>query len=177
VPSALDLLHLPFVFSQTGLLRPESFIREARKRGFDLERSELELFHRRRLLVPLYRVHARPVAAGCDRTPDLQAPGVAWQVYLASSLGRLSDPADRPFARWPRHEQESFLLYSPYQLLALRGLRWVMSRMRRTSEDGWRLDRVNDRELESPAQNRALAVMLEVLSARYRPRITLVTGQ
>jgi hypothetical protein len=33
VPSALDLLVLPFVFTQTGLLRPGEFISEAKKRG------------------------------------------------------------------------------------------------------------------------------------------------
>jgi hypothetical protein len=174
VPSALDLLGLPFVFTQTGLLRPGQFISEAKKRGFTLERSELEFLHRRRVLVPLYRVHARAIGPGCDRSPALQAQGTEWQVYLASSLGRLSDPAGRPFARWPRRERESFLLYSPYQLLSLRGLQWVMSRMRRTGENEWELDRLSDRELQHHARDRALAVALEVLATRYRPRITLV---
>jgi hypothetical protein len=175
VPSALDLLGLPFVFTQTGLLRPGQFISEAKKRGVTLERSELELFHRRRVLVPLYRVHARPIAPGSDRSPALQAQSTEYQVYLASSLGRLSDPADRPFARWPRREHESFLLYSPYQLLSLRGLQWVMASMRRTDEDAWELGRrLSDRELEHHERDRALAVALEVLATRYRPQITLV---
>ena len=172
--STLDLLSLPYAFTQARLLSPSQFVAEAKKRGFRLERSELEMLHRRQVLVPFYRVHARPIEEGRDRSPDLQIHGTAWQVYRASFLGRLSDPAIRGFTPWPRRNMEPSLLYSWYQLLSLHALRWVMTRMHRKAEDEWGLDRLDGRELLLHGQNRALAVVLEALSPRYRLRVTLV---
>ena len=60
--TTLALLQDPYAFTQTRLLSPQDFIREANKRGVRLDREQLELLHRRRVLQPFYKVHSRPVA-------------------------------------------------------------------------------------------------------------------
>jgi hypothetical protein len=60
-PDPLRLLDVPHVFTQTGLLDVEEFRTAARERGLRLKHAKLELLHRRRLLVPLMRIHSRTV--------------------------------------------------------------------------------------------------------------------
>ena len=177
VPSTLDLLRQPFVFSQSHLLTDTQFISEARKRGFSFHRGELELLHRRRALVPFYRIHSRPTIGATDRTPSQQVHGEAWELYLASAEGRLIDPARHTFTRWPRVRSKGGLYYSHHQLAFLRSLRVALDRMtghRDGSGIVWTLDRLSQREQASHASNRALAVVLEALSPRYLPRVTRV---
>ena len=172
VRSTLELLSQPFVFSQAHLLSESQFAAEAKKRGLSLDRGELEQFHRRGVLVPFYQVHARSVAQGEDRYPTRQVAGTEWQVYRASVVGCLSDPASRPFRRWPR--SRAGMYYSQYQLLGLRSLPLVMTKMKaRREADGviWDLDPLAPRERAWHAQSRALAIALEALSPRYRPRV------
>ena len=119
--STLQLLDQQFAFSQTGLLTASQFLDEARKRGVRLNRSELEQLHRRRILVPLYRIHVRPVSEPKVGAPSQQTAGTAWEIYSARSRGCLSDPARRRYTVWPRRTRRTAgVYYSRFQLLALR---------------------------------------------------------
>ena len=95
--STLDLLRQPFVFTQASLLTESQFAAKARERGLTLERGELEQMHRRRVLVPFYQVHTRPVAEPEVRDRSQQAMGTEWQLYRASAESRISDPGARRF--------------------------------------------------------------------------------
>lgn len=175
VPSPIDLLGLPYVFTQGSPLTVNGFISEAKDRGVRLHHGELEQLHRRGALVPFYRVHPRPIGEGQDLRPKRQNPWEAPQLYAAARDGRLSDPSARPFRQWPGPGSEASIYYSRYQLLGLRSLRLVLSKMqsRRGPNDTivWELDPISSSHRQAHEQNRALAVLLEVLSPRYRPRV------
>ena len=100
--TTLALLQDRYAFTQAKLLSPQGFIGEAKKRGVSLDREQLELLHRRRVLQPFYRVHSRPVA-----TPDPSCPSsghidsALQEVRFALAEGHLSDPANRRFTPWP----------------------------------------------------------------------------
>ena len=53
--SPVDLVELPFAFTQRSLLTESAFIREAEKRHVRLRPATLEALHRLKLLVPLLR--------------------------------------------------------------------------------------------------------------------------
>ena len=175
--STLDLLRQPFVYSQSNLLSPAQFIAEAKKRGLSLQHGELEVLHRRRILVPFYRIHQRAITTGEDRSPAHQVPGAAWQLYRASAQGRLGDPETQRFTRWPSQRSGPRLYYSHYQLLGLRSLQRVLTEMKGYSDSSrvvWELDRLTHQQRSWHAQSRALAIVLEALSPRYRPRVMQV---
>ncbi|MGI9659116.1 MAG: hypothetical protein ACR2OD_09420, partial [Gaiellaceae bacterium] len=97
-----------------------------------------------------------------------------WQLRIALSEGRLSDPAQRAFARWPGPGTQRSLWYSTHQLLGLRGLRWLQARLegeRRDSRVVWTTAPLSKRDRESFARQRSLAMVLEALSPRYWPRV------
>lgn len=175
VPSTIDLLGLPYVFTQGPPLTVRGFISEAKDRGLRLDRGELEQLHRRGVLVPFYRVHPRPMREGRDLRPKQQNRWEAWQLYEAAREGRLSDPSVRPFRQWPGPRSEASIYYSRYQLLGLRSLRLVLTGMRRRrgQDDAiaWELDPLRANHRNAHEQNRALAAVLEILSPRYRPRV------
>lgn len=173
--STIDLLDIPYVLTQGSLLTVNRFISEAKNRGLQLHRGELEQLHRRGALVPFYRIHPHPVGKGRDLRRAGQNPWEAWQLYEAASEGRLSDPSTRPFRQWPGPRAAAFIYYSRYQLLGLRSLRLVLTRMqgRRGSDNAivWELDPLPSSHRKAQEQNRTLAIFLEVLSPRYRPRV------
>ena len=97
--TTLAILQDPYAFTQTGLLSPRDFIREADRRGVKLVREQLELLHRRRVLQPFYRFHSRAVAApGLSCGPSGFFDSALQEVRFALAEGRLSDPAYRRFA-------------------------------------------------------------------------------
>jgi hypothetical protein len=70
--------------------------------------------------------------------------------------------------------REEGFLYSHYQLLALHALAWTLTAMTATrSEDGllWKIAAPHPNLVHEAARIRALAIVLEVLAPRYRPRI------
>ena len=171
-PKAVDLLRVPFAFSQAPLMTTSQFTRAAKDRGVTLDRERLELLHRRRLLTPLLQVHHRPVEL---QVLDLPEPSSAWseaaRLREAAVRGELSDPATRRFRRWPRDEG---FLYSQYQLLALHSLEWTlraMTQVRAADGISWQIGEAQPDLVEACARTRALAIVLEVLAPRYRPRI------
>lgn len=119
-PSTIELPAQSYAFSQASLLTESQFIAEARKRGVSLEKGELEQLHRRRVLVPFYRIHARPIGPGRHIAPDRQVAGEGWRLYQASGEGTLGDPAQHRFTKWRTGPSGAGIYYSHYQLLSLR---------------------------------------------------------
>ena len=173
-PSSLELLTVPYAFSQRRLLNPSAFVRDTRKRGVSLLESQLELLHRRRLLVPLFRMYSRQVEASEHPNLGSHVSGWAGDVHSAKAQGRLRDPGKIRFRPWPKPGPTGGVFYSWYQLLALRQLGpWVRHFKGRRVGDGvdWELPPVNSMAVETAHSTRALAIILEVLSPRYRPQI------
>jgi hypothetical protein len=111
-----------------------------------------------------------------ERTPDRQLPGVEWEIYRASALGLLSDPAARRFRPWPSRTRHA-LFYSPYQLLSVRSLPLVLSKMTGRREGNritWDLEPVDPQLRLSFEHLRRLAIVLERLSPRYLSSLTRV---
>jgi len=173
-PSSLELLTVPFAFSQRPLLDPPSFVEEARKRGIHLFRDQLELLHMRRLLVPLFRVYSRQVEIPERSRLEKHPAGWAGSVYWAKAEGRLRDPSTIRFRPWPNPLSKAELLYSWFQLLALQQLGpWVGHFKGRKIGDEveWELSPPNSMAVAMAHGARSLAIILEVLSPRYRPRV------
>ena len=174
VPSSLELLTIPFAFSQKRLLHVSRFVSEAKKRGFDLNRQTLEWLDRRRILIPLFRTYSRRVEPSKDPRPEQQFLGPSWQLYQASEAGRLRDPALTRFRPWPGVRSYGRMLYSSFQLLGLRQLDDILGQFtarRVNTRIKWDLPRVSSEDVETALQTRALTIVLEILSPRYTPRI------
>lgn len=174
MPSTLDLLRLPHVFSQEDLLDERQFGVEAWKRGVRIDRARLELLHRRRLLVPLLRVHQRPVADPFTGLQEQPPYTDAARLCKAAQEGRLTDPAIRGFRDWPKRTDRSGYLYSHFQLLSLRSVGYTMTAMTAKKVGGavrWDIERPERHLVDEAAQGRALAIVLEALAARYLPRV------
>jgi len=108
------LLDLPFVFTQTRLLTPREFGREARQREvFGVSDLALEALHETRMLVPLYRVtyDVRAAIRAARRDPEWRREILAGVQQTAEELmalravGRVLDPAGKPFVPWRRYER------------------------------------------------------------------------
>ncbi|MFF3763872.1 hypothetical protein ACFYYR_07255 [Streptomyces sp. NPDC001922] len=56
VRSSLELLKVPFIFTQDELLDTGSFIRKAKERGYSLSLETLQALHVHGLLIPIFRV-------------------------------------------------------------------------------------------------------------------------
>ena len=182
--TTLALLQDPYAFTQTRLLRPEDFITEANRRGVTLDREQLELLHRRRVLQPFYRVHSRPVTdPGLTCTSSGFTSSALSEVRFALAEGRLSDPACRRFAPWPSPRKRPSLWYSHSQLLALRSISYMLAQMQaRPTADRpvLHLAPLDARTREVFERERSLAFLVEALAAKYRPGVVrsvqLVSG-
>ena len=142
--------------------------------GVNLLESQLELLHRRRLLVPLFRVYSRQVEASEPPNLGRFVTGRTGDVHSAKAEGRLRDPSKIRFRPWPKPGPTAGVLYSWYQLLALRQFGpWVGHFKCRRAGDRveWELPPTISMGVEIAHITRALAIILEVLSPRYRPQI------
>ena len=173
--TTLALLQDPYAFTQTSLLSPENFITEAKRRGVTLDREQLELLHRRRVLQPFYRVHSRPVTApGLTCTPSGFTSSALSEVRFAVTEGRLSDPAHRRFASWPSQRRHPSLWYSHSQLLALRSISYMQTHMQprpTTDRPVLHLAPLDARTRDVFERERSLAFLVEALAAKYRPGV------
>jgi hypothetical protein len=197
--SSLDLLGLPWPFSQTGLLTREDFVREAdhcRIRmagGWRLDVSGLEELHRRGLLVPFYRVDLAdgvPERA-VDVTDSLTARHVHTtliaQLYGGAAEGRVADPAAEAFQPWPTERRRALwpsvgsgYLYSRHQLPALDRVSSLVAALGpRRRGDGrglsWKLEeryQPDEHTLDALRSWRSLAITLSALDPFYWPYIT-----
>lgn len=124
----LDLLTVPFAFTQDDLLDTGKFIDEAKKRGYDLCLTDLEELHRLNLLAPLYRVDDHPDPALKMTVPPPIGNDPERTALGAARDGQLHDPAVEGYRdEWPyeipdglsRWEWWNGYLYSSWQLLYL----------------------------------------------------------
>ena len=147
--STLELLSLPFPFSQVDLLQPSEFVKAAAERqitmwgGRDLDVSALEELHRLGILVPFYCVNidddptGEPIDISASLTAQHVHGGIVAEMYQAAAGGRLTDPAAESFAPWPtegtrtlRSTVQRRYLYSYHQLLTLYHARSIVASMR-----------------------------------------------
>jgi hypothetical protein len=136
VRSAVDLVELPYTFTQQPLLTADGYIKAARDRGAGgLTEGGLEVLHRLGYLTPFLRVRrdGRLIARLARRNDPAASQVAHWEptnrrdLLEAHEHGRLHDPATEPFVSRRRLERRaagmeyrsSTLLYSPYQLLAV----------------------------------------------------------
>ncbi len=199
IRSSLDLLSLPYPFSQVGLLTVSEFVKLGEQRRSRAARGlippvneqVLEELHRCRVLVPLFRVDLEPVAGapGIDistsRTAQQVHTTVISELLRGATEGRAVDPAVVGFEPWPRERQRTLwpsvaaaYLYSRHQLL---GLDVAMSFVTKLDgeRDGhtvtWRLPdaaRPNALTVGALATWRFLAITLSALDTYYWPQIT-----
>lgn len=112
IRSSLDLLSLPYPFSQVGLLTASEFVKLGEQRRSRAARGlippvneqVLEELHRCRVLVPLFRVDLEPVA--CAPGIDISGSRAAQQVHttVISELLRGAAEGGRLVGStaWPR---------------------------------------------------------------------------
>ena len=173
--TTLQLLKHPLAFTQRPLLRPNQFIKEAKKRGTNLSLDELELFHRRRILQPFYEIHSRPIAGVSDAHAPAEPLSTSLvEARVALAEGRLSDPAQRPYYKWPGRRSQRSLWYSYHQLPLVRYLPYWQARLQTASVERSAeqvLQPLRRNELQSFARQRSLAIALEILTPNYLPQV------
>jgi hypothetical protein len=152
----VDLLELPYSFTQQHLLTSHEFCRAANKRGFGLTDQHLEALHRARLLVPLFRVKrdGRAIVAamrGGDphfaRALANETPKRRDELRETREAGHLYDPASEPFVarrrlRRPldgRTYESSVFLYAAQQLVTLPLIRVALPSLRMRNRRGERV--------------------------------------
>ncbi len=195
--SSLDLLSLPYPFSQVRLLNAADFAKQAERRRSRAQRQlpmsvqVLEELHRHGVLVPLLRVDLTPgnPARVVDITNSLTAqhvtPTVISELMLAARQGRAADPGQEPFAPWPTQHRralwptyDSGYLYSRHQLVALDVATSFVASLEAAREDGravWRLpaaQQPNAPTLAALHAWRALSIALSALDTYYWPFMT-----
>ena len=197
--SSLDLLTLPYPFSQVGLLTAGDFADQANRRrsrgssGYpQINTQILEELHRHGVLTPLFRVDL--AAGGPDCQIDVSKSltlanvysSVLAELYIAASEGRAIDPASDEFRPWPSKRlrvpwptYESGYLYSRHQLLGFDAARSYLTRLipERTGEHtiAWRLDPEefpNAGTVEALSSWRSLAIALSALDTYFWPSVT-----
>lgn len=112
-PSSADLPRHPFAFTPDDLLTEREFSKATRERGVALQPGQLEELHRRRLLVPILKVHQRPVISPAISPSASPSPYLS-VLEVATGEGRVSDPSRSPFRPWGRRSEH---LYSRFQLV------------------------------------------------------------
>lgn len=195
--SSLDLLSLPYPFSQLGLLTASDFAGlagERRSRATlslpSINEQVLEELHRCEVLVPLFRVDLTPgpEARGIDVSASLTAQHVHTTVIAellhAASEGRAIDPAAVGFESWPSDRRralwpsvESGYLYSRHQLLGLdSAMSFIAELQPHKTKDWftWHLEETalpNKPTREALGSWRALAILLSALDTYYWPQL------
>ncbi len=180
--SSITMLSLPWVFSQRHPLDTSDFIREAERRGFDLDLSTLRELYRHGLLAPLVAIHDRRVGEPIKvaGTEPERAVTRLRQLRMARDGGKLQDLAAGPFrphlaferAGAQPHRWWNGLLYSWHQLLSLPRLRPLLTRRRRRRRGGRLLTNLPSPDiflLGDAARFRRIAIAATALEARYLP--------
>jgi hypothetical protein len=153
VRSAVDLLELPYSFTQRQLLTVRDFERAGSERGVGLTGDDLEALHRSRLLVPLFRVRrdGRAInAAARGGNPHLARVLAHWTPQRRDDLretkkaGQLYDAAAEPFIARSRllrplderTYEASVFLYAAQQLVTLPLIRNALPALRSAKGSG-----------------------------------------
>ncbi|MEU9407544.1 hypothetical protein AB0E08_17945 [Streptomyces sp. NPDC048281] len=195
---SLDLLGLPFPFSQLGLLTARQFADEANKRRPRMRNQTpsineqiLEELHRHGVLVPLFRVslasgkESQRLNVSDSATATIVHHTVISELYFAASEGRAYDPAAEDFTPWSKDRlrtlwptYESGFLYSHRQLLGLEmAFSYVSSLTPKRVDESvrWSLgesDVPNEPTSRALDSWRSLALVLCALDTYYWPLIT-----
>jgi hypothetical protein len=196
--SSLDLLGLPYPFSQVSPITASDFARLAGERRSRAGRSLpavdeqiLEELHRCGVLVPFFRVDltARPGTHEIDVSTSLTAKNVHTtltnELYFAAAEGRVIDPAEVSFEPWPIDRRrtlwpsvESGYIYSRHQLLSLDVAMSFIVKLNPRRDDRrltWYLDDAsmpNAPTVDALNSWRSLAITLSALDTYYWPQIT-----
>lgn len=189
----LDLPRLPLAFTQNDLLSPDEFLKRAEERGLRITEGQLQELHRRRVLVPMYQLRARPRPGGVATivhesfsNTKYRLSGNLGMVLDAAEEARLEDPTVVPFRPWAGGHKRRWngietrspsVFYSPYQLIALRIVRSAAQHMiGHRDPDGrvsFELPELFPTEIDALSGGRQLAVLLSAIDMRYLPHIVL----
>lgn len=197
--SSLDLLALPYPFSQVYLLSAGDFAKLAEERRNREQRHSLprmdeqvlEELHRCGALVPLFRVDlaSRPDARKIDISANMTAQHVHATVinelFSAAHDGRLVDPAAGTFEPWPTERRrtlwpsvDSAYVYSRHQLLGLDAAISFIRELKPRRSEHWMTWHLDDASLpNAPTVTalmtwRSLAITLTALDTYYWPQMT-----
>lgn len=197
--SSLDLLGLPYPFSQVYLLSASDFAklaeeRRSREQRHSLPRMDeqvLEELHRCGVLVPLFRVDLapRPGARRIDVSASLTAQHVHATVinelFWAAQEGSVVDPAAGGFEPWPTERRrtlwpsvDSGYVYSRHQLLGLDAAISFVRELKPRRSEHWVTWHLDDASLpNAPTVTalmtwRSLAITLTALDTYYWPQMT-----
>ena len=134
--TSLDVLSREMPFTQTPILEPRDFVREAGRRGVQLDESLLEDLHRHRMLVPFYWAHPGSsrsqdiVDISNSRIADLGNSGIGPRLVRPAGNGEVTDPEHSRFRLWARTNEKQVqpdphpgIYYSRHQLLLLPHIR------------------------------------------------------
>ena len=91
-PSTIDLLRIPFVFSQDDLLTTAQFVKEADLRGYQVSETVLAELHEFDIMPPLVRIDDEPQAALRVEVARTGGHNPRGWVTAAVAEGRLRDP-------------------------------------------------------------------------------------
>jgi hypothetical protein len=194
--TSVELLTLPYPFSQVFLIDADDFIKEVDKRqirmsgGWRLNISGLQELHRQGLLIPFFGIDLSPGDAA--KAIDV-SESITWrqvhhtvvsELYSAASQGRLIDPNEESFTPWPTERVRQLwpsvargYLYSPHQLLSLLRIKDYVAllepwRVKGTTE--WRIRTGNlpdSRSMEAIDSWRSCAITLSALDTGTWPGI------
>ena len=182
--NAIEVASMPWAFTQHQPLDTSTFIREAEKRGVNLDIATLRELYRRRMLIPFVMIIHRPVGPPAPPTEPEPVFGGTRLMDLrwARDSGRLRDLSATPFMgsiAFERGTQKSRgwwngLIYSWHQLLVLPQLEQVLAE-RTYQKRGQRLIArlpIPDLILLDRAEKlRKLAMALTALEPRYLPNL------
>jgi hypothetical protein len=194
--SPLELLSLPWPFSQLQLLTADEFVKKAdeqelRARSRRLDTHALEELHRTGILVPFFRVRlADPdpddrIDVGDSLTLRHVTSTVEHELFRAAVEGRATDPAHEPFSPWPRERRRHLwpsndwaYAYSHHQLHGLRCAKAIVAQLEPSfapkMTTTWELPSNAvpvQGTLDEIARWRGLAVVLSALDTIYWPEI------
>jgi hypothetical protein len=196
--SSLELLSLPYPFSQVGLLTASEFARlagqrrsRAARRLPQVDEQVLEELHRCGVLVPLFRVDLAPVPGtrGIDLSASLTAQHVhttvIGELLRGAAEGRAVDPAAEGFTTWPRERRralwpsaDSGYLYSRHQILGLDVAAPFIAGLEGRPDGDTPARHLDDDAQPNQATRdaldtwRGLAITLSALDTYYWPQIT-----
>jgi hypothetical protein len=191
--SPVDLLELPYTFTQLRPLMSHQFVAEVRGRGVMLTEAQVEALHRVRLVTPFLRVQrdtrliqklVREASPYARQVADWQ-PTNRRDLDEARQGGLLRDPARERFFSHAARERSagpfeylsSDYLYSHHQLLAIPTIKGVRQWLRiKRGTQGREAELDVDRRWLAVAKDhtdklRDIAVAISALEARYFPRL------
>ncbi|MEU0277046.1 hypothetical protein [Streptomyces sp. NPDC006195] len=180
--SALDVVSLPWVFTQHHPLDSKDFIRQAKDRGVNLDERKLRELYRQGLLIPIVAVTSRrKTEPRFMEEPEPQRAGtLLYELRTARERGRLLDLKTEPFLPRlhftpPKPNQPHWwngLIYSQHQLAVLPKIDPLLAKFRyshRNRESYPRLPEPNSFLKYWASWYHRVALMATALEARYLP--------